>query len=45
VAAVGESRTPPGWIRFLLRDQAEYATAVVCWLLFGGDEPDQWPSA
>jgi hypothetical protein len=45
VAAVGDSRIPPGWTRFLLRGQALYATAVVCWLLFGGDEPDQWPSA
>jgi len=45
VAAVGESGTPPGWTRFLLWEQALYATGVVCWLLFGGDEPDQWPSA
>ncbi|WP_433304845.1 hypothetical protein ACQP2F_16440 [Actinoplanes sp. CA-030573] len=46
VAAVGDSPTPPGWTRFLpLRGQALYATAVVCWLLFGGDEPDQWPAA
>jgi hypothetical protein len=41
--AVGESRTPPGWTRFVLPPGTYYATSVVCWLLFGAGEPDQWP--
>lgn len=41
--AIGESPTPPGWTRFLLAHGIHYATTVVCWLLFGANEPDEWP--
>jgi hypothetical protein len=40
---IGESPNPPGWTLFLLPVGVFYATSVVCWLLFGADEPDAWP--
>ncbi|WP_305783260.1 hypothetical protein [Symbioplanes lichenis] len=40
---IGETTTPPGWTRFHLDRGTYYATAVVCWLLFGADAPDCWP--